>query len=461
MSAQALSLSNKKILVLGAGRSGIAAARFAQTFGAEVEIADDSNQPSILTRIETELGDIVKYLGDLSSLSLKGFDLLVLSPGVPREHAVVLDAIKRRILVVNELDLAASHLSNTRVVGITGTNGKSTTTTMLGAIFQEEDADSFVGGNLGMPLCEFLLDHNVPRFAAIELSSYQLETLSALRLDAALVTNLAPDHLDRYASVEDYFVAKANIFVLLKDGGTTVLNQKDPSSLRFLTPASGDKTLHFNGLDNNVEVVLEGTDAVFKSSRISLSSPFILGKHNQENAMAAIAAAFALDISPDVIQRGIKNFRGVPHRLEFIGTLQGVQWYNDSKATNVDAAITAINSFDKNVHLILGGLGKGASYAPLVDACAGKVKTIYTIGKESQLLFDTFSPHFEVLQCEHLENALNTAQNFTKDGDILLLSPACASLDQFESFAHRGELFRQVFQRLKVEGDATNSAYLS
>jgi UDP-N-acetylmuramoylalanine--D-glutamate ligase len=309
--------------------------------------------------------------------------------------------------VVNEIELAASHLPDCHFIGITGTNGKSTTTTILGSIVTQYDPNTFVGGNLGTPLCEALAQGQHPHHAVLELSSYQLELITTLKLDAAVLTNLAPDHLDRYASVDDYYRAKMRIFDLLKPGGVRVVADENHG---------------------------------FK-----LNPTYYRGQHNRENAAAAIAAARVWHIPDHLIQRGLDAYTGLAHRLQWLGEARGVQWVNDSKATNVDSAIVAIKSFDKNVHLIVGGIGKGSSYAPLVDACKGRVKAVYVIGQDAPNLLSAFSS-FDVTHSRTLEQAVSDAKGKATAGDIILLAPACASFDQFENYAKRGDRFISLFE---------------
>ncbi|MEI6806425.1 MAG: UDP-N-acetylmuramoyl-L-alanine--D-glutamate ligase [Myxococcaceae bacterium] len=372
-----------KVAIAGKGRSGKAAYDFLRQQGHEVEFLDDANKT-------------------LTAEKISEFEAVVLSPGIPRTH-VALRATKKPIY--NEIDIAVPYLHDCKFVGITGTNGKSTTTALLGHIVSQFEPATFVGGNLGRPLCEALEAAEHPKYAILELSSFQLETISKLKLDVAVLLNLTPDHLDRYPSVEDYYATKRKIFDLLVPGGEKI----------------------------NLP----------QGERISKS---LLGRHNAQNAYAAVLAAKALGITDTVIQNGLDTFPGIPHRLEILGTKNGVTWINDSKATNVESALAALACFKSGVHLILGGHGKGASYEPLVQAARNCVAKIYVIGEDAPVITKAFGDG--VVQAGTLEKAVKLAHQAAKPGETVLLSPACASYDQFNNFEHRGDVFRELFHDL-------------
>ncbi len=402
--------NHQKVLVMGAGRSGLAAARLLLREGAQVVLADDKSAEEIRKK-STKYGGIPDGVSLAPSGRGQGEgNFVVLSPGVPRSHPLVQQALQNNISVINELELAAQFLSDCQFVGITGTNGKSTTTTLLGSILTQVDPDVFIGGNLGLTLCETVLMGKKPRLGVIELSSFQLETIHQLALQVAVITNLSPDHLDRYPSVNDYYAAKERIFDLLVPGGTPIRGPLDISQY-------------------DVEV----------------HNPHLIGAHNLENAAAAIAAALALGISRETIEQGLAAYKGIAHRLECLGKINGVLWVNDTKATNIDAAIIAVKAFSGGIHLIAGGLGKGSDYAPWVQACLGRVKTVYTIGDDAAKIEQAFAGKIPVVACRTLAAAVANAQKNAISGDVILLAPACASYDQFEDYAQRGEVFRTLF----------------
>lgn len=394
--------------VVGAGVSGLSAARLLRHLGAEVSLFDEKEAP-------------------IADNALEAFDLVVLSPGFARRKPCIAHALRHGVLVVNEIDIAAPHLSHCRFIGVTGTNGKSTTTAMIGDILKRVDAHAFVGGNLGKPLCDAVFDGDNPRMGVVELSSYQLETLQFLRLDVAVVTHLTPDHLDRYDSVEDYYGAKNRIFSLLKEGGVALLNGKDAASSVYLHPAAHHLRLDFN-------------------QPLHFELPNLVGAHNLENAAAAYAATKALGIDEDNIIAALKGFRGLAHRLEFLGEAKNIRWYNDSKATNVESALIAVKSFDRGVHLIVGGLGKGASYEPLVNASEGRVARVYAIGQDAPVVEEAFGSKVPVAKYGTLDVAVANAMESAQPGDTILLAPACASFDQYASYVARGDHLRQLFR---------------
>ncbi len=391
-----------KYAIAGKGRSGRAAYDFLIQRGEQAVFLDDSDR-------------------SLTPENMLACEAVILSPGVPRTHVAVKAALEAGLPVLNEIDLAVGSLPDCKFVGITGTNGKSTTTALLGHIVNLWMPGSFVGGNLGRPLCEALTAGEKPRYGILELSSYQLETISKLKLDVAVLLNLSPDHLERYPSIEAYYETKRKIFDLLRPGGVSI------------------PPLEKGGLG--------GFNA----------SPKLLGEHNLQNMRAAILAAQALGVPDELIQQGLDTFPGIAHRLEILGTKNGVTWVNDSKSTTVDSTLAALACFKSGVHLILGGLGKGLPYEPIVQAARGKVKTVYAIGQDAPKILAAFPSPLAgegqgegsvVINAGNLQTACELAIENAKPGDTILLSPACASYDQFKNFEHRGEVFREIFNAL-------------
>ncbi len=380
-----------RFAIAGKGRSGKAAYDFLRQRGDEAEFLDDAD-------------------GNLTADKILGFEAVVLSPGIPRAHPAIQAALSAGVPVYNEIDIAVPNWPECRFVGITGTNGKSTTTALLGHIVTVFEPNTFVGGNLGRPLCEAVRAGEHPKYAILELSSFQLETLSKLRLDVAVLLNLTPDHLDRYPNVEAYYATKKKIFDWVKANGVKIPPDPPFSKGGFIFPKN------------------------------------LLGEHNAQNTRAAILAAQALGIPDAVIQKGLDTFPGIAHRLEILGFKNGVTWINDSKATNVESALAALACFKSGVHLILGGHGKGASYEPLVQAAQKCVKKIYVIGEDTPNIVKAFGS--EAIQAGTLDRAVKLAHQNAISGEIILLSPACASYDQFQNFEHRGEVFRRLFHDL-------------
>ena len=459
-------LGGQSVAVVGCGRAGAAAASLLVRLGAEVVVLDDAGEDRVkgaLRGAGVSVDAVQLRCGGLSVEGLEGSCLVVLSPGVPRAHALVREALSRGLPVVSELELAAAQLHRPVVAAITGTNGKSTTTSMLGAIMRQVDDGVFVGGNLGVPLSEAVARGERPRTLILELSSYQLETLSALDVRVAVVTNLSPDHLDRYGDDEDaYYAAKARIFELVEPRGTVCLNRGDVLSRGKLHPPVALQRFDFDVPEGEAGAQVQESLLTVRLddevTRVPLMNPRIVGHHNRQNAAAAVVAAAALGVPSARWGEGLERYPGIPHRLEFLGEVDGVRWFNDSKATNVDASIKAVESFERGVHLIAGGQGKGASYAPLVQAARGRVCAVYTVGEDAPKVGAAFAGAAEVVAAGTLDAAVAAVKARAQAGDVLLLAPACASFDQFESYAARGEQLRALFQAAALEGGAQGGA---
>lgn len=442
----------RRVLVAGLGVQGLSAARLLHDRGAQILLADDSPFALVEQRLADSGFDgrgMTLLEHGLRREDMRDLDFVVLSAGVPRAHLAISAALSAGIPVVNEIEVAAAHLPETTFLGITGTNGKSTTTTMLGAILQRVSPASFVGGNLGTPLCDALLSGATPKLAALELSSYQLETIEALSLVAGVITGLAPDHLDRYPSLEAYWMAKANLLCLLGQKGVAVLNAQDSNSQRVLRPLHPGMAFDFGVNPGADGVALEGRTLAVKSTTlratIDVCNERIVGHHNLMNAAAACAAALAAGLSVEACQDGLRDWPGIEHRLERLGVARGIEWFNDSKATNVDAAVTALRSFSSGVHLIAGGKGKGSSYAPLVEASVGRVVSVYVIGEDAEPIARAYEGHLPVARVGTLDNAVAQICEQATPGHTLLLAPACASFDQFPNYKARGESLRRLF----------------
>ena len=468
---------DRRFAIVGGGRTGAAAATLLVREGAIVTIFDDGFDDVVRAGLEKHglaLITVSVKAGGIAADALLDADVIVLSPGVPRAHAALREAELAGIPIVNELELGLAVLTNNGaaldgvlIQAITGTNGKSTTTTMAGAIAKRRDADAFVGGNLGLPLCQAINEGLVvgtasaPRFLVVELSSYQLETLRWFPVDAAAVTNLAPDHLDRYADVDAYWAAKARLLTLVKPSGGVTLNAADEQSTRTLGPSLPrdvaachfDVSTGFAGIEvTSSALLLRNADGA--QAPVALDNPFIVGHHNRQNAATAMALSLLCGLTHDEIVAGLHDYAGIAHRLERVGVASGVTWWNDSKATNVDACVTALRSFDSGVHLIAGGVGKGAPYQPLVDAGRDCVRAVYTIGADAQAIEAVFADvdSVVVIACGDLESACARAAESAMPGEHILLSPACASFDQFRDYNHRGVSFREQFARFSVRG---------
>jgi UDP-N-acetylmuramoylalanine--D-glutamate ligase len=451
-------LGGKQVSVLGAGKSGLAASELLRSRGARVTLWDERPDVDLGPTSLADGAVAVRGGAPLGGVDLGCPDLVVVSPGVPLRLPSIVRARESGVPIWGEVELAARFLpTGALVLGVTGTNGKSTTTALLGALCEAGGLATFVGGNLGTPLSRAVLEP--PRRAyVLELSSFQLEGIETVRIHGAAVLNLTPDHLDRYDGMEAYAAAKARIFRNQEPGDVAVVNADDAWTVGMLTGARGRPqgfTLDAGKpAPRQLVVLAEAGDGGFGivpgGPAFRVANRALRGRHNLANAMAASLLALEADVDPAAIQLGLDGFPGLPHRLESIRTLQGVEWINDSKATNVDAVLTAVTAFPpgQRLWLIAGGKGKGAPYRPLVEASVGKVAGLLTVGQDAPLLEREFSPVLPVYPCETLERAVAHARALAHPGDVVLLSPACASYDQFRNFEHRGDTFRALVEAL-------------
>jgi UDP-N-acetylmuramoylalanine--D-glutamate ligase len=447
---------DRAVAVLGAARSGLAAARLLAHHGARVTLWDE-RPAADLGPVASELaaaGAVLRGGLPLGGVDLGRPDFVVVSPGVPLALPSIVRARAAGCPVWGEVELAGRFLlPGAAVLGVTGTNGKSTTTALLGALCEAGGLAPFVGGNLGIPFSEAM--EGAPRSTyVLELSSFQLEGIEDLRLHGAAVLNLTPDHLDRYDSLAAYAAAKARIFRNQEPGDVAVVNADDPGTLAMLEGTRGARFAFTAtagrppppGIAGLAEPTADGFRLAFASVSLVLRNRALRGAHNRANAMAAALLAFHAGVKPGALQAGLDGFPGLAHRLESVRVLDGVEWVNDSKATNVDAVLTALAAFPpgQRLWLIAGGKGKGAPYAPLVQAAVGKVAGLLTVGQDGPLLQREFAAVCPVHSCETLERAVARGRELARPGEVVLLSPACASYDQFRNFEHRGEVFKEL-----------------
>ena len=414
-------LDGRHALVIGLGKSGVAAAQLLLQKGARVVAADDK---------DLLLPDGVGELRRVTPDALAGVDLVVVSPGVPLWLPIFVEAAKRGVEIIGEVELASRFIDEP-LIGITGTNGKSTTTALCGHLLATVGLRVFVGGNLGNALSNRVLAGGKLDATVCELSSYQLEGIRTLRCAAATVLNITPDHLDRYPSLEAYAAAKERIFLNQRAGDAAVLNARDPRVAAMRTGA-GVKRVMFDA-----RTTLDGLG-------VKLRAPTLRGAHNAENASAACLLARHLGVHD--LQRGLDTYPGLPHRLEPVRVLDGVEWINDSKATNVDSVEKSLSAFQSGVVIIMGGRGKGAPYAPLKPLLRERAKAILTIGEDADKIAAELGP---VQACGTLASAVTKAREIARGGDTVLLSPACASYDQFRNFEDRGDQFKALVRGLR------------
>jgi len=444
----------KKFSILGAGRSGLAVARMLKKRRAKVFLSD-LGSPEKFISLKQELEDIgVEYEFGENTHRVLDADVIVISPGVPLETPIVQLARQKNIKIISEIELAYQ-FCEAPIVAVTGTNGKTTTTTLVGEIFKNAGWNTFVAGNIGVPFTDIADQAKGEKsVVALEVSSFQLDTIDEFRPKVSALLNITPDHLDRYPSYEAYIQSKFRIVENQKGYDTFVYNHDDEVVRSFADTVS-IKTLGFS-LTTELKqgAYLKGNEVMisFGKERVSLipkEEIGIPGPHNLMNAMAAALMARAMGIEYQVICDTLKSFKGVEHRIEFVREVDGAKFFNDSKATNVDSMFYALGSFKEPIILIAGGKDKGNDYNQVKDLVSQHVKAIVTVGQGAQKLEEFFSAMKPVVSAGFsMEEAVLQAKKLAKPGDIVLLSPACASFDMFNNYEHRGKVFKEIVNNL-------------
>jgi UDP-N-acetylmuramoylalanine--D-glutamate ligase len=446
-------LRNKKVLVVGMAKTGLAAAQLLLKAGAKVVVADsNSDKPIVKENAEKlkQMGVTIE-LGAHTPNTFLNADLIVVSPGVPHTIPPIINAIQNSIPVIGETELAY-RVIDIPIIAITGTNGKTTTTELIGDMLKHSGKRVFVGGNIGTPFSELFLSNQVYDIAVLEISSFQLDTIDTFCSNVAILLNITEDHLNRYTDMAQYAESKFKIFMNQQSDHKAILNGLDhycndnfskiPGKIYWL---DGD---HPQAVYCNKNVIQTPNHSSFDITRSPLT-----GHHNRQNIAAAILASQFMGGTDDGIQASINTFKGLPHRLEYVDTINGISFYNDSKATNVDASLKALNCFNSPVHLILGGLDKGGDYSRLVPMLKQTVRECILIGQARTIIEKTLKSfksinHIPIHFSETLEDAVKQAYTRAHVDETILLSPACASFDMFDSYNHRGEIFKQTVYAL-------------
>lgn len=452
-----MELKNKRVLVVGLGRSGVASAIFLQEHGAKVIVSDSKSEVQLQSEVPALLDRGISIeTGHHGERTFRDQDLIVVSPGVPSDQPQLQHARSLGIPVIGEVELAFRFLQG-KVLAITGSNGKTTTTTLVGEILAKSGTKSgkktLVGGNIGTPVISLAGQSTPDSQTVLEISSFQLESIEQFRPWIATILNITPDHLDRHHTFQAYVDAKARIFENQQASDFAILNADDPTcvALKEKIKASllwfSRKQLVENG------AFLKGDQIIFRQNGqeqavLSRSDIQLKGEHNLENVLAAVAMSMVAGCTPQQVRDAVKDFRAVEHRLELVATINGVTFYNDSKATNVDATVKALESFPGNIHIILGGKDKGSDYTVLNPLLHERVKRVYLIGAASDKIASHIKNATELVRSGTLERAVRQAFEAAKSGDVVLLAPACASFDQFNSYEHRGRVFKELVRSL-------------
>jgi UDP-N-acetylmuramoylalanine--D-glutamate ligase len=445
----------KKVLVFGLGISGSWAARWLASLGAVVRIADSREvellDPGVLSEM-ARLGISVET-GPHRKRQVEDVDLVLISPGIPLDLPALQHARSMGIPVLGEMELASRFIASP-IIAVTGTNGKSTVTSLIGAMLAEAGRDVFVGGNLGTPLSALAASGAEPDWAVLEVSSFQLDSVEFFRPCISVILNITPDHLDRYPDYQVYVGSKMHIFARQSEGDSLVVNDDDPM-LAMVSPPDGVKKFSFGKID------YPGRHAFFQDGRvivktgeneeaveISTARTRLAGGHNIENIIASALVARLAAVDVPSIQRAVDRFEGLPHRMELVCEQRGVAFYDDSKATNAAAAASAVSGMDRPVVLIAGGRGKGGSYGPLVEASKGKVRGAVFIGESTRLLAKAFEGLVPFETAVDMEEAVKKAVALAVPGDAVLLAPACSSFDMFKNYEQRGKAFAAAVERI-------------
>lgn len=448
-----MDVKGKRVLVVGMGKSGIASALFLADQGARVAVSDTRSEEELHHEIpqllDHGIGVEAGYHGERT---FKEQELIVISPGVPYDVPQLVQARQAGIPVIGEVELAARFLKG-RFVAITGSNGKTTTTTLVGEIIAAGGKHTLVAGNIGTPAISFVGSATDDTWIVLEVSSFQLETVEMFHPKIAVVLNVTPDHLDRHYTFENYAAAKSRIFENQTAADSAVLNADDAICVAMARKTKA--AVYWFSRQQSVErgaFVYDDRifwrDTAVEQEIMPVSEIGLKGAHNVENVLAGVAAGMLAEIAPADIRKAVAAFKAVEHRLEYVATVRGVTYFNDSKATNVDATIKALESFPGRIHLILGGKDKGSDYTVLNPLLAERVKRVYTIGAAAAKI-ESQIKGVQVVSAATLDNAVRQAAEIATAGDIVVLAPACASFDQFVSYEHRGRVFKDLVRQLE------------
>lgn len=452
---------DKKVLVAGCGKSGLCATELLINKGQEVILFDENKKNNLTEeKVRENLGNVGKsdklqiIFGQLDENILEQVSVMVISPGIPTDLPFVMSVKDKKIPVWSEIELAYYYEKGT-VVAITGTNGKTTTTSLVGEIMKAHNPKSFVVGNIGIPYTQQVVKTDDTSVTVAEVSSFQLETIIDFKPHVAAILNVTPDHLDRHYTFENYATCKADVSKNQNNGDYVVVNYDDPETMKLVDKLSGN-IVYFSRLQQLEKGVFVKDGAIVISDGntetkvLDLADIKILGNHNVENVLAAVGVAYYMGVPVETIESVSTSFMGVPHRIEYVRTVNGVEYYNDSKGTNPDAAIKGIQAMKKTTYLIGGGYDKKSSYTEWIDSFDGKVKKLVLLGQTAKDINDAAKTRgfFDTVFVNSLEEAVDYCYQHAKDGECVLLSPACASWGMFDNYEQRGDMFKEYVNKL-------------
>ena len=436
---------NKKIFILGMGKSGVSVARLLASKN-NIVITDIKNENEKEIKDLEKLGVSVVITDKQEEIFDESFDVVVKNPGIKLDHPVVLKANKYNIPVITELEVAYRYLPNVKIIGITGSNGKTTTTTIVYNILKEASLPVHLAGNIGIPLCDRLSEIKDGDILVVEISSHQLVNFDKFKSDIAILTNLSEVHLDHFGTYENYKLNKLNIFNHQTEKDLAIINKGDSEVYR-LTKNLNSRKLYFSST-GEADICIKDDMIIYGDNKYNLSDIKLKGMHNYENFMVAILVAKEFNISNEVIMNVLSNFSGVEHRNEFVKNVNGRDFYNNSKSTNVFSTVTALKSFDSDVILILGGLDRGHSFDDLVPYLKHVVHIVCYGETKERIRNFALENNIPVTVKDNIDEATIEAYDISKEGDTILLSPACASWDQFKNFEERGNEFKKIVKNL-------------
>ncbi|MDP9037833.1 MAG: UDP-N-acetylmuramoyl-L-alanine--D-glutamate ligase [Acidobacteriota bacterium] len=456
-----MELKNKRVLVVGLGKSGMAAALFLRDRGARVTVSDARSVAALEKEIPALLdAGIMVEAGGHGLLTFRRQDLIVVSPGVPYDTPELRQVRAFGLTVIGELELASRYLEG-QICAITGSNGKTTTTSLVGKIFGDAGLRTLVGGNIGTPVVELVAESAPATWSVLEVSSFQLETVEWFRPKIAVVLNITPDHLDRHGTFEAYAAAKARITGRQAEGDFLVLNGEDaPTQMVALKAGaqsagkpevfwfSSRRPIKQGAFVHGESVLWQPGEGARPEPVMPVAEIALRGRHNVDNVLAAVCCARLAGIAAETIRASVSGFRAVEHRLEFVASLRGVEFYNDSKATNVDATKKALEAFAGGVHLILGGKDKDSDYGELAALIRERAVAVYTIGSAAEKIERQLAGVVKMVGAGTLDVAVAKAAEAAKQGDVVLLAPACSSFDQYDNYEHRGRAFKETVNGL-------------
>src|ERR1051326_3719226 len=454
-------MKGQKVLVLGLAKSGLAATRLLRSKGAEVLVRDSADSPAIRQRAEEAkaLGAKVELGGAFGPLGQ--FNFCVLSPGIDPRSPIVADAAKRGINIISEIEFGYRFLK-CPVIAVTGTNGKTTTTSLIAHILKVGGINALAVGNIGNAVCDAVATEQMPEVMVMEVSSFQLEKIQRFRANVAVLLNLSPNHMDRYANLEEYAAAKARVMLNMRECDTVIYKEECADFISAELESCKARKIRFTagkplngfefGLRNDGVIVgwLPAANAA-RDAVVRLADTKLRGRHNAENIMAAAAVAMTFGLSRATIAEAIQSFQPLPHRCETVAMVKGVQFVNDSKATSLDALEKALSAFDAPVVLIAGGRNKGLDFSKLTQCIERRIKHLVLIGEASEAMARTWGAKVPFTRAGSMEEAVRAAFAAAGSGDVVLLSPACASFDMFDNYEHRGEVFKRAVALLEKE----------